>query len=287
MRNEQDMLALIMQTAIEDPRIRAAYLEGSRTNPNVPADMFQDYDVVYIVNETKSFREDKAWIDRFGKRLFMQRPEESVYYPSDVDQSYGWLIQFADGNRLDLHVSLMASVQNQMDLYRVLVDKDGLFPQTAQLSDEIYWIQKPSEGEFLCTCNEFWWCLDNAAKGLWRDELPYVMDMLDFNIRPMLKRLLIWKIGIDHEFSLSAGKAGKYMKRYLPDDIYQRFLDTYARPEKTTIWTAIFEMCELCDTIAKEVSNALCFNYNEAEAINCMSYLRKVQKLPADAQTFD
>ncbi|HAH92745.1 aminoglycoside 6-adenylyltransferase [Dielma fastidiosa] len=287
MRNEQEMLTLITQTAIEDPRIRAAYLEGSRVNSKVPADMFQDYDVVYIVNETKSFREDKTWIDRFGERLFMQLPEENVYYPSDVDQSYGWLIQFADGSRLDLHVSLIASVQNRMDLYRVLVDKDGYFPQTEQLSDEIYWIQKPTEEEFLCTCNEFWWCFDNAAKGLWRDEMPYVMDMLDFNIRPMLKRLLIWKIGIDYDFSISAGKAGKYMKKYLPDDIYQRFLETYARSEKTAVWTAIFKMCELGDAVAKEVSDALCFNYNETEAINCMSYLKKVQKLPADAKTFD
>ena len=47
------------------------------------------------------------------------------------------------------------------------------------------------------------------------------------------------------------------------------------------------KMCELGDAVAKEVSDALCFNYNETEAINCMSYLKKVQKLPADAKTFD
>ena len=108
---------------------------------------------------------------------------------------------------------------------------------------------------------------DMCLKMCIRDR-PYVMDMLDFNIRPMLKRLLIWKIGIDYDFSISAGKAGKYMKKYLPDDIYQRFLETYARSEKTAVWTAIFKMCELGDAVAKEVSDALCFNYNEAEAIN-------------------
>ena len=85
MRSEKEMLDLIIKTAEEDPRVRAAYLEGSRVNPNVPKDIFQDYDVVYVVNETKSFREDRQWIDRFGERLFMQYPEDSIYFSSDVE----------------------------------------------------------------------------------------------------------------------------------------------------------------------------------------------------------
>lgn len=43
MRSEKEMLDLIISVANDDHRIRAAYLEGSRTNPNVPKDMFQEY----------------------------------------------------------------------------------------------------------------------------------------------------------------------------------------------------------------------------------------------------
>ena len=101
MRTEKEMIELITRTALEDPRIRAAYLEGSRANPKVPRDIFQDYDVEYIVEDTRPFREDKQWIDRFGERLYMQYPEESVLYQdADVENWYGWLIQFTDGNRL-------------------------------------------------------------------------------------------------------------------------------------------------------------------------------------------
>ena len=74
MRSEKEMMDLIIAVANNDVRIRAAYLEGSRANPNVPKDIFQDYDIVYVVTETRSFREDKAWIDRFGERLYMQYP---------------------------------------------------------------------------------------------------------------------------------------------------------------------------------------------------------------------
>ena len=55
MRTEKEMYDLILNIANNDERIRAVYLNGSRTNPNVPKDIFQDYDVVYVVTETKPF----------------------------------------------------------------------------------------------------------------------------------------------------------------------------------------------------------------------------------------
>ena len=99
MRTEHEMFNLILNVAKNDERIRAVFMNGSRTNPNAIKDIFQDYDIVYVVEETKSFREGNNWIDQFGERLYMQYPDENSYYKNDVDNSYGWLIQFTDGNR--------------------------------------------------------------------------------------------------------------------------------------------------------------------------------------------
>lgn len=62
MRSEKEMLSLIEEIALEDENIRAAYLEGSRVDPNVTKDLFQDYDVVYIVETTRPYRENKERI---------------------------------------------------------------------------------------------------------------------------------------------------------------------------------------------------------------------------------
>ncbi|MCD7966696.1 MAG: aminoglycoside 6-adenylyltransferase, partial [Clostridiaceae bacterium] len=97
MRTEQEMFSMILDAAKADGRIRAVYMNGSRVNPEAKHDIFQDYDIAYVVTETESFREDRTWIDRFGERLYMQYPEENSEYPSDVANCYGWLIQFADG----------------------------------------------------------------------------------------------------------------------------------------------------------------------------------------------
>lgn len=52
MRTESQMMEIILNAARQDDRIRAVYMNGSRTNKNAPKDLFQDYDIVYVVTET-------------------------------------------------------------------------------------------------------------------------------------------------------------------------------------------------------------------------------------------
>jgi len=104
MRTEKEIFGIILNTAKEDDRIRAVILNGSRANPNAPKDIFQDYDIVYLVTEVVPFRSNYDWIKRFGELMILQTPED-VDDPSPVgDGSYTYLMQFADGNRIDLSI---------------------------------------------------------------------------------------------------------------------------------------------------------------------------------------
>lgn len=156
MRTEIEMISLIKDIAFKEENIRAAYIEGSRTNPNAPNDIFQDYDIVNIVTTTKPFRENKEWIKCFGEILYMHYPEENVFYPSDVENCYGWQIQFADGNRMDLHVCTKENALANLELYQILVDKDGIVPYPQETDDKKYWVKEPQEIEFQCACSDFW-----------------------------------------------------------------------------------------------------------------------------------
>lgn len=49
---------LILNVAKNDERIRAVYMNGSRTNQNVKKDIFQDFDIVYVVRQTKPFYQE-------------------------------------------------------------------------------------------------------------------------------------------------------------------------------------------------------------------------------------
>ncbi len=287
MRIEQEMFDLILNIAKNDERIRAVFMNGSRTNPNAIKDIFCDYDIEYVVEETKSFREDKSWIDKFGERLYMQYPEGNSFFPGDVEKCYAWLIQFTDGNRLDLTVCTLTQALQDIrtdKLCKILLDKDKCLPNIPEASDEDYWVKKPTECQFMDACNEFWWCLNNVAKGLWREEVPYVMDMLNHAVRPWLILLSEWKIGFATNFSVSIGKSGKYMYRWMKKDEWNTFLKTYPAGDVKDIWEAVFTMCDLFNVIAKEVSFIMNVKYNEVEANNSLKFLKDVYVLPKDAE---
>ena len=281
------MYNLILEIAKEDERIRAVYMNGSRTNKNVPKDIFQDYDVVYVVSETQSFIEDKEWIKKFGDIWFMQYPDEHPDYPSDKENFYGWLVQFRDGNRIDLHVETIQHAKEHIlddKLCKILLDKENILPDIPEATDGDYFVKRPSREQFLCTCNEFWWCLNNVAKGLWREELPYVQDMINFCVRKQLEKILSWKVGIKTDFTVSVGKSAKYMYKWLEKEEYEAYLSTYCGGTVKECWRAVFEMTDLFSKVAEEVSKQLGYQYNKEEETACREYLNIVNKLPKDAQ---
>ncbi len=104
MRNTETIKNLIVEKAKMDDRVRAVLLNGSRANPNVSTDKFQDFDIVYIVNDLQTFISDHSWVDYFGERLIWQLPDEMDlgYGTKKKMDSFAYLMLFADGNRIDL-----------------------------------------------------------------------------------------------------------------------------------------------------------------------------------------
>ena len=289
MRSEAEMYDLILRIANEDSRIRAVYMNGSRTNKNVPEDIFQDYDVVYVVTETKSFIEDKEWICNFGEIWFMQYPDEYPDFPSDKENFYGWLMQFRDGNRIDLHVESIEHAKEHIHddkLCKIMLDKDNLLPEISEATDEDYCVKKPTKDQFLCCCNEFWWCLNNVAKGLWRREILYAQDMVNFVVRKQLEKMISWKIGIENHFAVSVGKSAKYMYKWISEKQYEAYLDTYFTGTVEDGWRAVFVMTELFGAVASEVAGKLGYEYNYEEEKSCMEFLKHVRNMAEDADEF-
>lgn len=290
MRNENEMMELILDVAKRDDRIRGVYMNGSRTNSSVAQDVFQDYDFVYVVSEISSFIENEEWINVFGERLYMQFPEkmnEILGHDCDLENCYGYLIQLADGNRIDFHLqTLKYSIEDMKHdrLCIILLDKDNIFPQIPKATDEDHWVRRPSKEEYHCCCNEFWWLLNNVGKGMWRGETPYVMDMLNSYSRPQLIKMISWYIGMNTNFTCSIGKSGKYLYKYLTQNEMERFLHTYPNGNLVVIWHSLFEMCDFFDETARKVARGLGFTYDEEEAHNSRLFLDCTYELPGDAK---
>lgn len=289
MRTEQEMMELILGVAQREDRIRAVYMNGSRANPRVPKDIFQDYDIVYVVTETETFIRDKSWLKVFGDLVVMQEPDVNVLYesePTDWKTHYAYLMQFMDGNRIDLTLQTMeASIKEcrEEKLTIILLDKDEKLPKLVSPSDEDYQVKKPTQMKYEHCCNEFWWVAPYIAKGLWRGELLYAIDHMNLYVRPMLLLMLSWHVGILTDFSLSVGKNCKYLDRYLPEKLWNKLLATYPPAEPEKLWDALMEMGELFRETAVFVGGALGYDYNFDEDQRTTDFLSDIRKLPRDA----
>ena len=246
MRTEQEMFKLILNIAKKDSRIRAVLLVGSRANPAVKKDLYQDYDITYYTDDVSPFYHNLGWIEEnFGKPAVIQMPESMTLsqLPPIADGHFTYLMIFKDGIRIDL--SIVSSYTPSEEPAVVLLDKDGFFPPIPAPSDRCWWVKPPTQEHFWDCCNEFWWCLNNVAKGIARDELPYAMEMFHHYVRDMLNQMVEWYIGAQYDYSVSLGKMGKYFKKYLSPERYRQYQKTYSDGEYTNLWSAVFSACDL------------------------------------------
>lgn len=277
MRTEKEMFSLILNFANTHPSVHAVLLNGSRANPTISTDIYQDYDIVYIVNSLAPFVEDTRWIDYFGERLCLQMPE-TMRDPC-ANGNFNWMMLFTDGNRLDL---TLAPVENlslfQNDSLTIpLLDKNSVLPAFPQNSDKSYWISAPPPLYFSSCCNNFWWCLQNVAKGIARNEIAYAMMMYHTVVREELHTMIDYYIGGTHAFSVSAGKMGKHYQKFLSESLYSLYCQTYSNTDTENFWNSIFAMCSLFHTVAVEVANFMGYSYSQQEEDGIREYLSRIR----------
>ncbi len=277
MRQPDEILELILNTAKEDENIRAVLMTGSRANPDCPKDKYQDFDIVYFVKEVAPYWDNMEWIEKkFGKPALIQKPESMQLIPPDNDGNFMYLMLFPDGNRIDLQITAN-TYEDDGEPAVLLLDKDGNFPKISVKKD-FWYVQKPDQKLFSDCCNEFHWCLNNVAKGIARDELSYAMKQLNECVRDMLVQMLTWYVGVQYDFSVSAGKEGKYFKKLLPNHIYEKFTKTYSDADYEHMWDAVFTMLYLFEEVARDVAEQLQFTYDEEEEKGIEKYMMQVKQ---------
>ncbi len=277
MRSTEEMLRLITDTAVGDKNVRAAVLSGSRADISRPKDVYQDYDVTFLVKDLKPYFNNPCFIEKaFGKVLIMQMPDlnDNPDLSLETAEKFTYLSIFEDGVRLDLTVTTVMPDWG-FELMKVLFDREGHLEDN--FDNECYMVRRPTQAEFSSCCNEFWWCLNNVAKGLKREEIPYAKSMFELTLRPQLNKMVEWYIGTISDFSVSTGKLGKYFRKYLPDSIYYKYLKTYTTSDPARIWTSAISTCKLFSDLARIVATDLGLDYNSDEEDGARLYMMNVK----------
>lgn len=213
----------------------------------------------------------------------MQQLPDEMILGNDASESkfsFTFLTIFEDESRIDLTLFPKNKFPKNYlhdSLSIVWLDKDSLFKVIPESSDIDYHIKKPTERAFSEVCNEFWWCSTNVVKGLKRNEIVYAKDILEHILRPMFNKMIEWKIGIQYDFSVSIGKSGKFIERYLDQAFYQLILKTYSDSVIENNWESFILMMNIFYKEQKQCVSSLNFTSNNTEAENALAFVNKIR----------
>jgi aminoglycoside 6-adenylyltransferase len=77
----------------------------------------------------------------------------------------------------------------------------------------------------------------------------------------LLRKLLEWRVEINHDWSLKPGAAGRGLKKHLDPGIWAAFAATYVGADIEENWEALFKTTSLFRTVAIAVGDALGYAY--------------------------
>ena len=269
-RSEAQMFDLIIQTA-KSLKVQAVAMSGSRTNPKAPKDEFQDYDVVYVVDDLDTLTSNLAWLDQFGARIIEQH--------NILGNRRLYLMLFEDGNRIDLTLCpkeyIKEWVESEAD-FTVLEDPKGLFSPYSP-NPQRYWTNPASPIDFEKACNEFWWVSAYVVKGICRKQLFYATDHLYGICQQELLKILAWQVARDRGV-VDIGKNYKYLFQYLSAEKEKEFsaLLDFSSVEKLT--QSLFATMQLFHREAQILAQKMEFDYDKEVAEKMIQYAE--EKLP-------
>ena len=263
-RNQEQMLRLILQVP-ENIQVEAVAMSGSRTDTKALKDEFQDYDVVYVVDDLDNLTRDLSWLDRFGKRIIEQEVT--------LGHRRLYLMLFEDGNRIDLTLCPKEDINEWVDseaCFTVLVDDKGLF-ESYSPSPQRFWIHPASETDFKKACNEFWWVSAYVVKGICRKQIIYATDHLYGICQQELLKVLAWQVASDKE-TVDVGKSYKYLFNYLPTEKEKEFSDLldFSSIEKLT--QSLYATMKFFHREAQSLAQKMGFDYDKEVAERMVEY---------------
>ena len=264
MRTETEMLDVILQTA-KTLQVKAVAMSGSRTDTKAPKDEFQDYDVVYVVENLDELITDLSWLDRFGKRIIEQEVT--------LGQRRLYLMLFEDGNRIDLTLCPKEHMKEWVDSeskFIVLEDEKGLFAPYSP-TPQRYWTSPASETDFEKSCNEFWWVSAYVVKGICRKQVIYATNHLYGICQQELLKVLSWQVASDRG-KIDIGKNYKYLFNYLPAEKEKGFsnLLDFSSVEKLT--KSLYGTMKLFHREAQYLAQKMGFDYDKEVAEKMIEY---------------
>ena len=283
--DELHVLKKLTEWGRTQPSVRALILTSSRARPEAAADLLSDYDLVLVVRDLPRFEKEDAWISDYGRPIARWGDQSTIYGLTTLFRG----VLYEDYVKIDYSVwpdavleriSAEAHLPDSLDVgYQVLLDKDNRTSRWKLPSYMAHVPGRPTEAEYLSLIGEFWWEATYVARSLWREDPVFAKFSLDYQIKlEVMRRMLEWRMEIEHDWRIRPGVHGRNLNRLLPADIWEQWSRTYVGSDVAENWVALFRTIELFRRVAREVGAALGYTYPKQMDDEVAAYLNAVRR---------
>ena len=255
--------------------IVAAFIVGSRSRTDHPADESSDLDLVMFANEPSVLLDDPGWLENMGDVSITFRE------PTAVGIWEERRALFADGCDVDFSI-LPAEVLEPLRAmrpgdpiyeeagsviargYRVVLDKEGGLAEALERAASAGMPAPPSPTQetFDQHFADFWYHCPWAARKLARGELIVAHQTLDGHLRGLLIQFIHWAVD-------RIGKTwhgSRFFNEWAPSQAREMLPQTWARHEAGDIRRALEVAMDLASALQKEIARDYGFTLDgEAE----------------------
>jgi aminoglycoside 6-adenylyltransferase len=284
--SERDVLARLVAWGQADAAIRALILTSNRARPDGGADLLSDYDVIVAVRDAEQFTADAPWTREYGAPMAGWGDESEVL---GLPTFFRGVIH-SDRARIDYtiwpvellrRVGTAETLPDNLDVgYSVLLDKDGATTNWPPATYRAHIPTPPTQEKYDALVHEFRWDTTYVAKALWRGELFFAKFVFESEVKGVaLRRMLEWRVELDHEWSLKSGAYGRGLERLLPPEVWAELATTYVGVDPDENWDALFRITSLFQRVAVDVAGALGLVYRQQDDDGVTAYLEAIRNL--------
>lgn len=278
--DERAVLGRIVRWAEAQASVRAVILTSTRARDGASVDALSDYDVILYATDPAPFLDGRSWPADLGP-VMVQMPPAGHAWASPTR-----LVLYEDGTRIDFTIQEVAalrhaaeSLPDELDAgYRVLLDRDGLAAALPAPTGSAYILKPPTQAELTAVIEEFWFETSYVARNLWRRELLPAKYSLECVMKQeLLRRMLEWRVALEHSWTYRPGVEGRRLKQHLAPGIWTDLEQTYAGADLEENWTALFRTTALFRRVATEVARQLALEYPHHLDAQMTRYLERIR----------
>lgn len=276
MRNLDNELKRLIDFVNKNDNIRGMVLQGSYVNSNAPIDIFSDLDPLFYCNDVTEFTESDEWKKHFG---FVISYFSDEWEMQDNLKGYTRLTIYSDGFKMDFGFQdiKLAKYANNMELYKVYVDKDNIIPTPEVTDDSKFYVQKPTNEEFHAELRDFFFDSSYVVKTIYRNEIifnQYMMGILHKKINNLLK----WYVGCKHDFKVNVGSVNRYINQYLSKEEIQMLKDTYCSSDPDEVYASLIAAFDFVRYLGTYIAGKLNYIYPLQHDEDMLNYCKRVKE---------